>query len=470
MSDNVGKKATKAGIGYTIGNILIRGMAFITLPIFTRLMSTEDYGLYTTYVSYESIITLVLGLGLHASLKAAKVEFKERIDEYVSDMLIITVLFNILIFSIVFPFRNYIGAFFGFEGYIVLLMLFQALASAVLSMYNNRVGLDFQYKQYVVLSFANSLCNVTLSLLLMLTINKNNTFIGRVLGTSLSMILVAVVPVYIFLKKSRPMFKKKYLEFGLRYSLPLVPHGLSQLILAQFGKIIVQKQIGNYAAGIYGFTYSIAAIPQIIITSLDSAWGPWFFEMYAKGENSEIKKRTSQYVALFSIFIGGLFCISPEVIKVMADCSYWAAIQIICPAMLGVFFTFLYTLPAQIEYYYKKTKFIAIGTLVAALINVCLCLVCVPKYGYQSAVYVTVFTYIVYFIMHMLVASYITKNNLPFNVKAIMGYVIALCLLCICVQFLLNNWLVRYIIAFVWCVVIAGLNYDVIKSLLKSRK
>ena len=48
-------KAVKAGIGYTIGNYLIKGLSFLTIPIFTRLLSTEDYGIVNIFGAYENI-------------------------------------------------------------------------------------------------------------------------------------------------------------------------------------------------------------------------------------------------------------------------------------------------------------------------------------------------------------------------------------------------------------------------------
>ena len=62
--DNINKKAVKAGIWYTIGNMLLKGCIFLTLPIFTRLLSTSDFGIYNTYMAYEGLITALLGLGL----------------------------------------------------------------------------------------------------------------------------------------------------------------------------------------------------------------------------------------------------------------------------------------------------------------------------------------------------------------------------------------------------------------------
>ena len=49
-------RVLKAGIGYTIGNYLLKGLSFFTIPIFTRLLTTQDYGKYNVFLSYENII------------------------------------------------------------------------------------------------------------------------------------------------------------------------------------------------------------------------------------------------------------------------------------------------------------------------------------------------------------------------------------------------------------------------------
>ena len=69
-------KSVKAGIGYVIGNYLIKGLSFLTIPIFTRLLNTTDYGKYNTFLAYESIIFLFIGLALHSSYKNARYKYK----------------------------------------------------------------------------------------------------------------------------------------------------------------------------------------------------------------------------------------------------------------------------------------------------------------------------------------------------------------------------------------------------------
>lgn len=464
--------AAKAGIGYVIGNILIKGLSFLTLPLFARLMSTADYGLYTTYVSYESILALILGLGLYVSFKAAKIEFRDRIDAYLSTTLMLPLLASLAVVAVSMPFMKQIAVWGGFDSnkWVVILMILQAWSSSVINVYNCRVSLDFSYKSYILLSVISTIGNVGLSLVLILTLNRDNPFLGRVLGTSIPYIVIGIFLVILFFYREKPTYNREYIKFGLRYSLPLIPHGLSQQILSQFGKIVIQRKVGNDAAGIYGFAYTIALIPQIIVSSLDNAWGPWFFQKYEKRQIEEIKARTCQYVALFSCAVVGLFAVSSEIVKIMGGQSYWRAIDIVCPAILGVYFTFLYTIPVQIEYYHKKTKYIAIGTMVAALFDILACSILIPQYGYKCAVYITVVTYVLYFVAHVVIASYITNKKLPFSLKQIMIYAISVCIMCVVIQSNLDRWGIRYICVIIYIGINILIHKDVIFSLLKKRK
>ena len=59
------ERAVRAGAGYTVGNYVIKGLAFLAVPVFTRLMSTAEFGTFGTFSALESILYLPAGLALH---------------------------------------------------------------------------------------------------------------------------------------------------------------------------------------------------------------------------------------------------------------------------------------------------------------------------------------------------------------------------------------------------------------------
>lgn len=89
--------------------------------------------------------------------------------------------------------------------------------------------------------------------------------------------------------------------YGLKISLPIVPHGLGQLLLAQFDRIMIKRIIGDTEAGLYSFAYNVGMIFQVITNSLDTAWTPWFFEKMEAKDYPSIRRVANGYTAFVSL-------------------------------------------------------------------------------------------------------------------------------------------------------------------------
>ncbi len=424
-----GNKVVKAGIGYTIGNILIRGIGFLSIPIFTRVMSTEDYGLYNTYAAYEAIFYLVLSLALNSSVKSAKLEFKDKFDEYMSSIITIVLgnaLVWLIITNIIYRFLN--GYAWEYNREILNVLVIHSCCSALLVIYNAAVGVRFQYKGYLKIALLNSVGGVALSILLILTVFKESTYIGRISGVVITLVFSGIIIVIGFYQKAKPSLKGIYYKFAFKYSLPVVPHGIAQVLLAQVDRIMIRNMVGADKAGIYSFTGNISLIMKAITSSFEAAWGPWFFEVYNKGNKKSITTNTHYCIMGFAMFTSGVMLCAPEILKIMAPSTYWDGIRLVVPMALDVFCTFLYTLYVQVEYYYKKTQFLMLGTSMAAIINVILNYIMIKKYGYVAAAYTTLFSYICYFFFHFCISRKIAGEDVICMRKNILQ-------VCVCVGF-----------------------------------
>ena len=87
-------KALKAGIWYTISSVTVKAITILTTPIFTRMMTTSDYGLATTFTSWYSLLMIFCSLNLTYSIGRAKLDFPGKLDEYVGSMPVLIVLYN----------------------------------------------------------------------------------------------------------------------------------------------------------------------------------------------------------------------------------------------------------------------------------------------------------------------------------------------------------------------------------------
>ena len=86
-ASKLNNKLVSAGLGYTIGNYLIRGVNFVMTPVLTRLLTTDEYGITNVYVSYVAVVTAVIGLSFHGSIRVAAYRFPRKTDEYTSSII-----------------------------------------------------------------------------------------------------------------------------------------------------------------------------------------------------------------------------------------------------------------------------------------------------------------------------------------------------------------------------------------------
>ncbi|MBQ1386719.1 MAG: oligosaccharide flippase family protein, partial [Erysipelotrichales bacterium] len=98
---HVNRKAAVSGIFFVIAQVLVRGVSFLTTPLYTRLVSTAQYGVIHVYESWLVILVPIMSLCLSRSVFRAKFDFEDRYDEYVSSVLSLSFLSSLGMFLIV---------------------------------------------------------------------------------------------------------------------------------------------------------------------------------------------------------------------------------------------------------------------------------------------------------------------------------------------------------------------------------
>lgn len=397
-------KTIKAGIGYTVGNILLRGLSFITIPIFTRLMTPDSFGKYNVFVAYASILSIIIGCAIHTSLKNAYYEFKDKFNEYVSSIIGIVISAALILLCVLLCCYNIVVKFIGFNFIIIVALIAQSFANSILTIYNSYLSIFYDYKKYLILSGITAISSIVFSIVFIECFFVKESYVGRILGTSLPVFLASIMVCWIFNKQAQVSYSEKFWKFGLKYSLPIIPHGLSQILLANFNRIIIQKYVSDTAAGLFSFSVIFNTIYMVIAGSLDNVYGPWFYEKMSTKNYIMIRKKANLYIIGMTIFLIIMMLLNPCITKNIAPSSYQNSIKTTNPLLISAFFMYLYLFPAQVEYYLKKTNMISIGTMLAAIVNVLLSIYFVPRYGFISAAYVNLFSYFLYFIFHFIMA------------------------------------------------------------------
>jgi O-antigen/teichoic acid export membrane protein len=406
MSRNadVDRKAGKAGLWYTIANILLKGCVFLSLPIFTRLMATGDFGIYNSYIAYEQLLQAVLGLGLYGTVKNAKLDFEEDFEKYLSSVLSLGRMVRAAGLVSANLLYGLYGEAIGFSRFVVNCLILQSFGAYLVFFYGSKLNIEFRYKSYIVISCFNTLVNIAASIILIVWVFPNERYLGRILGSAMPMIIIAIVLSASILKKGRTVYEAEYWKYALSIGLPLIPHVVSQSLLSQFDRIMIRNMVNDASSGIYSYIYTICTITYIICTSLDNAWTPWVYIKLKAGDGDNIKAAGRWYTLLFAVLTLGFICVMPELVKLIADESYWPGEDLLIPLSLANYCVFLYMLPVGLEYYHKKTRYISLGTISAALLNLILNYFAILNFGYKAAAYTTMVSYLALFCFHLLIA------------------------------------------------------------------
>lgn len=419
--DNVSRyNPLSAGIAYTCGNILVKAIPFFTLPIFTRLLSTADFGLYNIFLAYENIISILLGFGLNGTIRVAKVEFGNNFEKYVSSIYGFQIASSLMIDFVVICVFVPIGHIGWINIQILVLLLVNSLCTQLHNIANTKYAIKGEVVRNMGVSFLYTFINIGASILLCKYAFTEKGYLGRILGTCIAAIFIALIVVWCQFKQSRIIYNTEYWKFGLHMGAPLILHFLSLTLLAQCDKIMIQSMAGDSEAGIYSIAVTLTGIASVLANSVDNAWAPWFFSKLKDREYDDIYKQNNRMIILFSMIIIFIMIISPEIIRIISTAEYWESIEVFPILLISVLFDFFYLIPVNFEYYHKETGYMAFSTIVTAVINIILNMFFIKTAGYIGAAYATCISKLILFLMHWIKAWQLEPKKLM-GIKEIIG-------------------------------------------------
>ena len=237
----------------------------------------------------------------------------------------------------------------------------------------------------------------------------------------------------------------------------------------QSDKIMIQKMVGFESAGIFALGTTVSFIMWIIEESVWNAWLPWLYEKITRGEKKDIERPWLIIVTGFAIITFLIVLIAPEIILVLGGEQYRDAAYLVAPMTLGTLFRFFSYIYSAMQNYYKKTKYVAIGTVGAMIINLILNYVCIRQFGYMAAAYTTAFSYLLLMIFQAFLERLITGEIIVPLWKMLLfssGLTIA-CLLTM--QLFSVHWIVRWMGAIIVILVFFLINKKMILQCISEK-
>ena len=450
----------KASTFYLIGNIFNKGIAFLTVPIFTRILGTNDYGLVNTYSSWIGIITMFIGFTLHMGIRSSFIDFRSNVREYLSTVIKFTLLTSSAVILVTLGIIKIFNL--NVPILLVLLCLIHSSACAIIEDVSYYFMMTYSYIKRTIILVLPNLVSVVLSIIIISFVMKNDLYLGRIIPDAATMAAVGLVLSVIFIKKDK--INKTYLKHGLKISAPLILHGAALNILSQSDRIMITWLVNASQSGIYSLVYSLGMISSVIISALDGIWIPWFTEKMNTNSKDEINKISVYYAKIITYIMCCLIMVAPEILKILASKPYWEGIKIIPLIIAANYISFMYTFYVNIEHYYKKTMQISTLTIFAAVLNIILNYLLIPKFGYVAAALTTMISYLTILFLH----SYFAKKIEPtlYPLKMFVLPIIEISAFCGLFYLLIDKPIIRWITAIVYFGVVAYIQRKKIVTIL----
>ena len=400
----------KSGIWYLVSDFLLKGMAFITIPVFTRLLTVEEYGIVSVYSSFVAIMAIVSGLDLHAGIGRAAIDFEEDYPKYLSSVISLSFAVFLVGIVVISAFSTTISSWIALSPDLVILATITGYGSFVFGFYNSHLLYQQKYKQKSLLHVVKAIVEVVLAIVLIIIIQEGKYY-GKVYSSLTVSIAFILVIFPILFANGRKIFFYKAWKYAIRLGIPLVPHSLSSIILSQFDRLAIQGLLGPKEAGLYSMGYNVGMILILLIGVWSSTIAPWFYRNMKDEQYDRIQKVYVISFLLMSIVNVVLLVISPELIKVLSTNAYLDSIHVVPFVNFGHMFLMGYHIYVGFQYYHKRTVFISIGSIIAGLVNIGLNYLFIPVFGYVAAAATTALSYALLFLYNWFVVSRIMKKR-----------------------------------------------------------
>ena len=407
-------------------------------------MTKSDFGAFSNYTAWLSIVAIVCTLEFKSSVSRAYYDFTEDFDGYLSSITFLGTLITAGFYALVLIFRGFFESLLGMDFLYINIMFLNVLFAPALEILQAKHRIQLKYKAFVVVSIVTTLSSTLLSVLLVTRLE--NRLAGRILGQALPLIIAYIIAFILVTSRGKTIYNKTYWKYALVFSAPIVPHLLSNTLLGSSDKVMITYMIGSEANAIYSLAYSCGMIISVLFTSMNQAWVPWLFEKLHEEDHMTVKKVSKLYLAVFMIMLEGAVLLAPELMLIMGGRSYEEATVLVAPIMLGYGFKFAYTFYVNIEQYEKKTYFISVGTIAAAVINIVLNLIFLPRYGYAAAAYTTLAGYVILMVLHLIFCRSILKIAGMYDNVFILLALGLMTVAGLASQLLYNNTPVRYVV------------------------
>lgn len=460
-------KQIKIVFWFTFVGFLQKGISLITTPIFTRVLSVDDYGLFSVFNAYNVVLVIVATLYLHMGvLNNALTKLPNSRQQIVSSFQSLSLVVSVGFLVLAFIFRQQLANIMGLPTIIVILMFVGFVFKEPYQIWIISKRYNTEYIAPVILTVIVSILTPVISLIAIFSFDTMQGEARIISYVIVNSIIPGAILYFANYKKDKTFYNKALWSYAISFNLPLLFHYLSETLLNQTDRIMINVYYGSAQAGIYSVAYSAAALVTIFSSAMNTAIVPWTYKKLKDNEFAQVGKITNYVLIFLAVILSAMIMFAPEVIFILAGNQYTGAVYLIPTLATSVYFGYMYQIFSRVELYFEKKSYTVIATITATALNIILNIWWLPIFGYQAAGYSTLISHIVFCVMHYVFYRKICKDSLNgqkiYNEKILVIISISILLLAFLMTLLYSYFILRIVLLAVGILAIVLLRKKII--------
>ena len=461
-------KAVVASLAFLIMRVVEKSLVFITSPIYTRMLSQDEFGEVSVFLSWQNMLGIITMFCLsYGVFNNGMMDYEHDRDGYSFSMLVLSNIITFICGIVLFILYPYIHQSLGMDIPLLALMFLIFFTQPAFNFWMARQRFEYKYRAMSAIVVASAVLS-SISATALIWLWPGHGVYARLFG-GFGVFIIVYCFFYIYIaSKAEGKLNVSYWKGALIFNLPLIPHYLSSHVLNNSNRIIIASIVGNVAAAKYSLAYTIGLAVTVVWSSINASLIPYTYEKCRQEDFTALSSETNVIVLFYSVACGVLILLAPEMLAIMAPKSYSECVYIIPPIVGGIFFMSIYFIFANVIYYYKKPKYVMYASVTSAVFNVVLNYLLIPKYGYFAAGYTTLGCFILQAVFDYYAMKKVTGTCI-YNIQFLVT--LGICILCVSLfsSLLYHNNFIRYLILVVLCIALFIFRKKIMSAILNLR-
>ncbi len=443
----------KASVALFTASLVTSGISYLVTPIYTRLLSSAEYGQTNVFMTWQHLFGIVAMFCLSAGVfNNGMMDYPDKRDDYSFSMLMLSNLITALFTAVLLVAYPFVKSYVKVDLELLLFMCVGFWFAPAYNFWTARQRYEYKYKCSFLWTILSAVLSPAVAVVCILGF-PNDRLYARILGAQGALLVIHVIFYAYLCSKNKFHLNTQYWKGALKFNSSLIPHYLSTYLLSSSDKLMISYLISDSATGYYSVAHSVASVATIMWTAVNSSLIPYTYETCKNRKFDDLSRVTN---AALTVFAGGcllIIMLAPEVVAVMATSEYMEAIYVIPPIIGGVFFQVQYFLYANVVYYYKKPKYVMVASITATVANLLLNYVFISKYGYLAAGYTTIICYVLQAIIDFFAMKKVAGHKV-YDMRYICRLSVTVIVIALLSNLLYDHLVVRAVIVSL-CIIIA---------------